>query len=947
MKAKSFVVLTFLLLTLFAFNLKQEGTQDLTLWYNTPSKEWTEALPLGNGRLAAMVYGGVEKDRIQFNEETLWTGEPREYARQGAAKYLPELRRLLAEGKQKEAEKLAQEHFMSLKSNEDGDQGAWVEKVKALQKQPDSPAQPKFNDSQWKEMTLPTEQGWESTNIAGMEGMDGAVWFRTTFELPKKWKGKDLKLELGRIRDEDFTFVNGELVGTTTGIGNHRRYIIPAKLLKKGKNQIAVQVLNYFDKGGIIGHKFGNIPLSVYPEGDPEPEKNLIPLNTKPWKYWIQDDMPPAVPAFQASYQAFGDLWLDFKGHENASNYRRELDIKQAISRTTYTANGVEFTREYIASAPSQVVAVHLKASKPRQITFETSLSSPHKKSSTRKIDDQTLGLSLQVKSGALRGESFLNAKTKGGKITVTEDKITITGADEATLYLTAGTNFVRFDDVSGNPEEVCRQALRTVQNATYEQVKAEHVKEYQGYFNTLAFHTPRTANANLPTNERIAKFSTASDPSMVPLYLQYGRYLLISSSRPGTHPANIQGIWNDMLVPPWGSKYTTNINVEMIYWPAEPLNLSPMHEPLFDMVDELAERGKVTAKAHYNAPGWVMHHNTDLWRGTAPINSSNHGVWVGGGAWLSHHLWDRYEYTQDKEFLKERAYPVMKGAAEFFVDFLVEDPKTGWLISTPSNSPENGGLVAGPTMDHQLVRSLFQKTIAASEALGTDAAFRNKLKEMWPKIAPNQIGKHGQLQEWLQDIDDPNNKHRHVSHLWGMHPGNDITWQKNPDMMKAAKQSLLMRGDEGTGWSLAWKLNFWGRFLDGDHAYKMLNMLIHPAAEGGGSYPNLFDAHPPFQIDGNMGGAVGIAEMLVQSHDGAIDILPALPKALPEGEIKGIRARGGYELNLKWANGQLQNLEVTSLAGNKCVVRYAGKSINFDTQKGKTYQFNKDLKKI
>ncbi|WP_114780746.1 glycoside hydrolase family 95 protein [Botryobacter ruber] len=944
MKAKSFVALFLLVLTLFAFNQKQESKQDLTLWYKAPAEKWTEALALGNGRLGAMVYGGVEKDQIQFNEETLWTGEPREYAREGAVKYLPELRRLLKEGKQDEAEKLAQEHFMGRKSTEEGDQAVWEKKVTAVQTQPVSPAQPGYNDSKWEEMTLPTPDGWEKV---GMEGLDGSIWFRTSFELPKKWKGKDIKLELGRVRDKDYTFVNGKLVGSTEGIGNHRRYVIPASLLKKGKNVIAVQVINYFNKGGFVGHKFGNIPISVYPEGDPSPEKNLLALNTKPWKYWVQDDNPPAVPTFQAAYQAFGDLWLNFKNHTGATDYSRELDIQNAISRTTYTLNGVTYTREYFASAPNQVVAVHLKASKPGQITFDASLNSPHKKSSTRKIDAQTLGLSLQVKNGALRGESFLKANNKGGNITVTDDKISVNGADEVTLYLTAGTNYIRYDNVSGDPAAVCRKALQSVQPLSYEQVKDAHTKEYQGYFNTLSFTTPQTANAQLPTDERIAKFASESDPSLVPLYLQFGRYLLISSSRPGTRPPNIQGIWNDMLAPPWDSKYTTNINVEMIYWPAEPLNLSPMHQPLFDMTEELATRGKVTAKYHYGAPGWVLHHNTDLWRGTAPINASNHGIWVTGGAWLSHHFWEHYLYTQDKQFLKEEAYPIMKGAAEFFTHFLVEDPETGWLISTPSNSPENGGLVAGPTMDHQLIRSLFKKTIEASQLLNTDPQFRAELQKMLPRIAPNQIGKHGQLQEWLEDKDDPDNKHRHVSHLWGMHPGDDITWQKNPKLMEAAKQSLIMRGDEGTGWSLAWKINFWARFLDGEHAYKMLQMLIHPAAKGGGSYPNMFDAHPPFQIDGNFGGAAGIAEMLVQSHDGGIDLLPALPKALPEGDIKGICARGGFVLDMKWNGGKLQSLEVTPRADNKCTLRYAGKTITFNAQKGKTYKLNKDLKLI
>jgi alpha-L-fucosidase 2 len=461
-----------------------------------------------------------------------------------------------------------------------------------------------------------------------------------------------------------------------------------------------------------------------------------------------------------------------------------------------------------------------------------------------------------------------------------------------------------------------------------------------------------------LPTDERIEKFASSDDPSFVALYLQYGRYLLISSSRPGTRPANLQGIWNDLLAPPWGSKYTTNINAEMNYWPAELLNLSPLHEPLFTMIGELAEAGKKTAKLHYDAPGWVLHHNTDLWRGTAPINASNHGIWVTGGAWLCHHLWEHYLFTQDKEFLKNKAYPIMKEAAIFFNSFLIKDPKTGWLISTPSNSPEQGGLVAGPTMDHQIIRDLFKNVIAASELLNVDDAFRKTLKDKYKKIAPNQIGKYGQLQEWMQDVDDTTNRHRHVSHLWGQYPGNEINWDETPELMKAARQSLIYRGDAATGWSLGWKINFWARFKDGDHAYKLIQMLLSPAGgssggepsmggTGAGSYPNLFDAHPPFQIDGNFGGAAGIGELLIQSHTKYIDILPALPSALPQGEVKGICARGGFVMDIKWKDNQLQQLTVTSKAGLPLLLRYNGKEINMKTTKNSIYKFDASLQQL
>jgi alpha-L-fucosidase 2 len=531
----------------------------------------------------------------------------------------------------------------------------------------------------------------------------------------------------------------------------------------------------------------------------------------------------------------------------------------------------------------------------------------------------------------------------KNGKAVIRDNKIIITEADEVTLYLSAATNFKNYKDVSGDAAAASRKYLSSVDGQDYSSIRNKHITDYRKYFSTFSIDLGNQNNS-IPTNERIEKFATTSDPSLVALYLQYGRYLLISCSRPGSQPANLQGIWNDLLTPPWGSKYTTNINAEMNYWPAELLNLSPMHEPLFKMINELSVTGRQTAKVHYNAPGWVLHHNTDIWRGAAPINASNHGIWVTGGAWLCHHLWEHYLYTQDKHFLIN-AYPIMKEAALFFNSFLTKDEKTGWLISTPSNSPEHGGLVAGPTMDHQIIRDLFKNTIAAEEILNVDYDLRKTLQQKYKQIAPNQVGKYGQLQEWLEDKDDPKDNHRHVSHLWGVHPGNDINWDESPELMKAARQSLLYRGDAATGWSLSWKINFWARFKDGDHAFKLIQMLLSPAEKNGaGSYHNLFDAHPPFQIDGNFGGAAGIGEMLLQSHTKYIDILPALPSALPSGEVKGLCARGGFVFNIKWKDGKLDSIEVLSKAGLPCILRYNNKVVEFKTVRGKLYKLNGSL---
>ena len=914
------------------------SSQELKLWYDKPAIKWTEALPIGNGRIGAMIFGGVEQDRIQFNEETLWTGEPRNYNRSGASKYLDTIRQLLFQGKQKDAEALAEEKFMGLKSNE-GKRSEWVKQVRSLKGVNGNPASENYDDSKWKTMMVPSWDGWEA---AGFEGLDGAIWLRTYVDIPGDWTGKSIVLDLNRIRDQDFTYVNGKLVGTQED-AEPRKYVIPKNVLHPGRNSIAVQVLNYTDKGGIMGYKDTTRLIGIYPMND---EVAQISLNGQ-WKYFIQSDEPPPVGAYQASYQPFGDLWLQFKNADHATRYKRELDLKNAVAATSYSVNGIDFRREYFVSQPNQVLAVRVTASEKASVSFEVSLSSSHKNYTIRKIDDNTIALSVKVRNGALHGESYLQVKANGGRMRLAGDKIIVSSADDATLYLTAGTNYKKYNDVTASAVSPCINALKSLAGKTFQQIRSAHVKEYQQYFNTFSIDLGKGDNESIPTDERINEFSASNDPSFVALYLQYGRYLLISSSRPGTRPANLQGIWNDLLAPPWGSKYTTNINAEMNYWPAELLNLSPMHEPLFEMIRELSVSGKQTAKDYYNAPGWVLHHNTDIWRGTAPINASNHGIWVSGGAWLCHHLWEHYLFTQDKIFLKDRAYPVMKESALFFNSFLIKDPKTGWLISTPSNSPEQGGLVAGPTMDHQIIRDLFKNVIAASAILNVDRELRETLQRKYAQIAPNQIGRYRQLQEWMQDLDDTTNKHRHISHLWGMYPGSEINWDETPELMKAARQSLLYRGDAATGWSLGWKINCWARFKDGEHAFKMIRMLLSPATSGAGSYPNLFDAHPPFQIDGNFGGAAGIGEMFIQSHTKYIDILPALPLALLNGEVKGICARGGFVLDITWKDGKLLHLAVTSKAGRPLTLRYNDKMVTIPTTKNRVYKFDASLKQL
>ncbi|WP_448698351.1 glycoside hydrolase N-terminal domain-containing protein [Mucilaginibacter sp. AW1-3] len=938
MKKLSLIVISIL----FAGSASAQS-DNLKLWYNKPAEKWTDALPIGNGRLGAMIYGGVNSDHIQFNEQTLWSGGPRTYQRVGAASYLPKIRELLFEGKQAEAEKLAGEHFMGMKSNEatyPSQFAGWLKKVKA------DIALATQDESKWPEIKVPTPNGWE---VAGLPGVDGAVWFRNSFELPKGWKGKNLVINLGKIRDMDITYINGVEVGSMDSMNFGRIYTIAASLLKEGKNEVAIQVINPYDKGGLVGPKADQKPYVVYPEG--EDPKNGIVLSPN-WKYKIQDADPPAAPAYEADYQPFGDLYLNFKKTEAVTDYHRELDIKNAVSTTSYTSNGVHFIREYFASEPDQAIVIHIKANKAGQVNLDALLQTFQKKNHIAKIDDHTIAMTLTVNNGVLHAASYLFAKAVNGKISVSDKGVSVNNADEVTFYLIAATSFKNYQNVTGDPKAICTQQLANVRSKTYATIKAAHIADYQKYFNTFSVNFGGDGAVSLPTDERIKQFSTTFDPGLLSLYMQYARYLMISCSRPNSPlPANLQGIWNDQLTPPWGSKYTTNINLQMNYWPVDELNLADCGKPLYKMISELSVAGKATAKVYYDAPGWVLHHNTDIWLGTAPINASNHGIWQPGGAWLCHNLYEHYLFTKDKTFL-QTAYPEMKGAAEFFVSTLVKDPKTGYLISTPSNSPEHGGLVAGPTMDRQIIRDLFKNCIAASKTLGIDADFRKKLEEKYKQVAPNMIGKYGQLQEWMEDKDDTSDTHRHVSHLWGVYPGTDITWDASPAMMHAAEQSFKYRGDDATGWSLAWKINLMARFKHADHAMLLVNKLLSVAENDNGKdrsgvYHNLFDAHPPFQIDGNFGGAAGIAEMLVQSQQGYIELLPTLPGALPDGEVKGLCARGGFVMNIKWQNGKLQRLEITSKAGSDCELKYAGLSTKFKTVKGKTYVFNGSLKGV
>ncbi len=652
------------------------------------------------------------------------------------------------------------------------------------------------------------------------------------------------------------------------------------------------------------------------------------------------------------AYQTFGDLFVKIDQSGEPTNYIRELDISTSIATVKYKVDGVSHKRNYFASYPSRTLVFRFENDSPDGIDYEIRESTPHKNAAIELRGDELI-MSGHLENNGMGYESRILIESDGEKATLIDGKLRIKSAKQLTLYLTAATDYQnKYPSYSGRDYvNLNKTTLNSVKQKGYNRILSEHILDYSNLFSRVNFELESNNRNNIPTDERLKAFALGNkDLSLESLYFQYGRYLLISSSRPGTMPANLQGKWNDKTNPPWASDYHANINIEMIYWPAEVTNLSECHEPLIEYIDKLRPPGRQSAKDFFNARGWIVNTMNNPFGYTAPGWGFPWGFFPGGAAWYSRHVWEHYEFSKDLDYLREKGYPIMKEAALFWLDYLTLD-SDGHLVSSPSYSPEHGGISAGAYMDIEIAWDLFNNCIDAIDALGEDKEFKQELVAAKSKLLPLKIGKWGQLQEWKEDLDDPNNKHRHVSHLYALYPGNQINTVDSPELLDAARVSLNARGDDGTGWSIGWKINFWARLQDGSRSYKLLNRAMQVTSDdgvnmmdGGGVYSNLFSTHPPFQLDGNMGATAGMAEMLLQSHSGEIHVLPALPEAWPSGKITGLKARGGLVVDMEWTKGKLNQVRIASPITQRVTVRYQDKVVKMNLTKGRTLVLDKEL---